>query len=141
MKIRGTDHVAVAVRSLEDRLGIWEVLMGVKPSPVEELPERGVRAARFEPPGGTAVELVAPLGRNSPLSGFLESRGEGIHHLCFEVEDIDGAVGELKARGFELVQERPVAGARGTRIVFLHPKSCGGVLVELMEPGRARDQG
>lgn len=133
MKILKPDHIAVAVRSLEAGLPLWEALLGVGSGPVEELPDRGVRAARLEPAGGTAVEVIAPLGGDSPLRRFLESRGEGLHHLCLEVEDIDAAVSELKARGFRLLPEAPVAGAGGTRVVFIHPKSCGGVLLELVE--------
>lgn len=133
MKILGTDHIALAVESLEGRLELWETLLGVKSSAVEELPERGVRAARIETPGGPAVELVAPFGQNSPLTGFLKTRGEGLHHICFEVEDIDRAAEELKTAGFQLIGERPLAGARSTRVLFIHPRSCGGVLLELME--------
>src|SRR4030042_5208578 len=118
MKTLRTDHIAVAVRELESRLALWEALLGVKASPVEARPERGVRAARLEPAGGTAVELISPLGEGSPISGFLEARGEGIHHVCFEGMDIGLAVKALKAGGFRLIAEQPVPGARGVRIVF-----------------------
>jgi methylmalonyl-CoA/ethylmalonyl-CoA epimerase len=133
MNVVRIDHLAVAVRSLEDGLRLWESLLSVKAHPAEDLPERGVRAARLEPDEGTAVELIAPLDDDSPVRRFLESRGEGIHHLCLEVEDIDGAVSELTALGFLVLQEEPVAGAGGSRVAFIHPKSCGGVLLELTE--------
>jgi methylmalonyl-CoA/ethylmalonyl-CoA epimerase len=79
------------------------------------------------------VELVSPLGEDSPLSGFLRDRGEGIHHLCLEVQDLEEAVAELRAKGAEFLQERPQPGAEGSLIAFIHPRSCGGVLVELRE--------
>jgi len=140
MKILGTDHISLAVRSLEGRLELWENLLGVKSSAIEDLPERGVRAARIETPGGPALELVAPLGEESPIAGFLETRGEGIHHLCLEVEDIDRAAAELKSAGFQIIGEHPVPGARGTRVFFVHPRSCGGVLLEFMARAGSRPQ-
>ena len=138
MRVLRVDHIAVAVRDLERSLGLWEVLMGTEASPVETLPERGVRVARIAPAGGGAVELVSPLGQGSPLDGFLEKKGEGLHHICLEVDDIEAAMAELKARGFELLQDRPVPGAEASRIAFLHPKSSGGVLLELRQKRAAQ---
>ncbi len=133
MRIVGIDHLAVAVEELGARLPLWETLLGVKALPTERIPQQGVVAARLEPPGTTAIELIAPLGADSPISGFLKKRGEGIHHLCLEVEDLASALLELKALGFRPIEETPSEGASGKKIVFLHPKSSGGVLVELSE--------
>jgi methylmalonyl-CoA epimerase len=133
MKVIRTDHIGLAVKDLESRLALWQRLFGLEASPPEVLTERGVRVVRLEPEGGAAVELVSPLGEDSPLSGFLRDRGEGIHHLCLEVQDLEEAVAELRAKGAEFLQERPQPGAEGSLIAFIHPRSCGGVLVELRE--------
>jgi methylmalonyl-CoA/ethylmalonyl-CoA epimerase len=133
MKIIGVDHIAVAVKDLESSLTFWQRLFGLGASPIEVLAERGVRVARLGTDGGAALELVSPLGDDSPLSRFLRERGEGIHHLCLEVRDLGAAMDELRAQGADFLQEQPQRGAEGSLIAFLHPRSCGGVLVELKE--------
>jgi methylmalonyl-CoA/ethylmalonyl-CoA epimerase len=133
MKIIGMDHIAVAVKDLESSLALWQRLFGLKASPIEVLAERGVRVVRLEPDRGGAVELVSPLREDSPISHFLRERGEGIHHLCLEVRDLEEVMDELRAQGADFLQERPQRGAEGSLIAFLHPRSCGGVLVELRE--------
>jgi methylmalonyl-CoA epimerase len=139
MKIVGMDHIALAVKDLESSLAFWQRLFGFKASPIEVLAERGVRVVRLEPDRGTALELVSPLREDSPLSNFLRERGEGIHHLCLEVRDLEAAMDEFRAKGADFLQERPQPGAEGSLIAFLHPRFCGGVLVELREAGKKED--
>jgi methylmalonyl-CoA/ethylmalonyl-CoA epimerase len=138
MKIIGTDHIAVAVKDLESVLSLWQGLFGLKASSIETLAERGVRVVRLEPEKGAAVELVSPLSEDAAVSNFLRDRGDGIHHLCLEVGDLQAAMDELKSKGVQFLQERPGVGAEGSLIAFIHPRSCGGVLVELREV-RKRD--
>ncbi|HEX9902094.1 MAG TPA: methylmalonyl-CoA epimerase [Acidobacteriota bacterium] len=133
MKIIGLDHIAVAVKDLESSLAFWQRLFGLKASPIEVLAERGVRVVRLEPDRGAALELVSPLREDSPVSNFLREKGEGIHHFCLEVRDLEAAMDELRATGADFLQEKPQPGAEGSLIAFLHPRCCGGVLVELRE--------
>lgn len=135
MRIQQIDHIAIAVRNLEETLSRWVDLFQAKIEGVEELKERGVKVAhlRFETQGNCALELVSPLGENLPLRKFLEEKGEGIHHFCLRVRDIKEAMRALMDKGLEFVQDKPVRGAEGSRIAFIHPRSLGGVLVELKE--------
>lgn len=139
MKIIGMDHIALAVKDLESSLAFWQRLFGLKASPIEVLAERGVRVVRLEPDRGAALELVSPLREDSPVSNFLRERGEGVHHLCLEVRELEAAMDELRAKGAEFLQGRPQRGAEGSLIAFLHPRSCGGVLVELREVRKKED--
>ncbi len=133
MKVKAIDHIGIAVRDLEKSLARWTALFGAENASIEEIAERGVRLAILNFPESPAVELVSPLGETSPLAKFLEERGEGIHHFCFEVEDIEAMMEELKKAGLQLVSEKPQMGAAGSLIAFVHPKSLNGVLVELRE--------
>ncbi len=126
-------HVAVAVRSIAGALPLYRAL-GLEPAGEEEVPEQGVRVA-FLPAGGTRIELLEPLGEGSPVARHLERRGPGLHHVAVEVRSLDRAVERLLAEGYELVSG-PAPGAHGTRVAFLHPRSTGGVLLELVEPAR-----
>lgn len=129
------DHVGIAVRSLSERVPLYRDLLGVTLARVEEVPTERVRVA-FLGDGETHVELLEPLGGEGPIAQFLDKRGEGVHHLCFEVDDIDAALSRLRAEGMTLVGEAPRPGAGGCRVAFLHPKSAGGVLIELSEKRR-----
>jgi len=135
------DHVGVAVRRLDDRLPLWRDLLGLPLTGIEAVPGEGVRVA-FLPAGGARVELVEPAGDDSPMARQIERRGEGIHHLCFEVADLDAALGRLQAAGIAAAGAPGRAGAEGARVAFLHPRGTGGVLVELRaRGGRARPAG
>jgi methylmalonyl-CoA/ethylmalonyl-CoA epimerase len=103
---------------------------------VEEVPGEGVRVA-FLPAGRARVELVEPSGQDSPMARQIERRGEGIHHLCLEVPDLDAAIGRLRAAGVALAGEGGRSGAEGAKVAFLHPRGTGGVLVELRSRGTA----
>jgi len=126
------DHVGVAVRSLEDALAPYETGLGLRVAEIQEVPTEKVRVA-FLPVGETRLELLEPTAHDSPIARFLERRGEGIHHLCFQVDDIESALLRLKKAGVELVDEKPRAGAGGSRVAFVHPRGMAGVLVELVE--------
>ena len=98
VNLKKMDHVAIAVKDLEDSLTRWRDSLGMKPGPIEEIAERGVRLCKLTTADGPGIELVSPLGADSPVAKFLAEHGEGIHHFCFEVEDIEGILEELKGR-------------------------------------------
>jgi methylmalonyl-CoA epimerase len=125
------DHIAIAVHSIEEALQAYEGALGLELADVGEVPEQGVRVA-FLPTGESELELVEPLTSESGVAKFLEKRGEGIHHICFEVDDIEAALQDLADKGVRLIDEQPRQGAHG-RVAFLHPKSTHGVLIELIE--------
>ncbi len=131
--IRAVGHIGIAVRSIEERLALFRTL-GLRVERSEDVPSEKVRVA-FLPVGETRVELLEPTAPDSPVARFIEKRGEGLHHICFEVEDIRTTMGELAALGFELLSREPRPGAHGSLVCFLHPGSAGGVLIELCQPG------
>ena len=130
--ITGLDHVAIAVPSIEEARAFYENL-GLTVTGIEEVEHEGVRVAMI-PCGGSRIELLEPLSSDSPVARFLERRGPGIHHLCMRSDDIGEDDGRLRADGVSLLRERPGPGAEGATVQFVHPKSAGGVLVELSEP-------
>jgi len=126
------EHIGIAVRELEDAKKIYCDTLGLELTCEMTLPERGVKVAFLET-GNTKVELLEGIGDESPVSKFVERKGPGVHHLCFEVEDIGRVMQELKEAGVRLIDETPQAGAEGKLVAFLHPKSASGVLIELTE--------
>lgn len=127
-------HVAIAVRDLGQVEKIYETALGLKVEHREVVEEQGVRTSMLVPEkGGAAIELLEPLDENSPISKFLDKRGEGIHHICFLVDDIESALKRLKERGVRLIDESPRPGAYNSRVAFIHPKATSGVLIELAE--------
>jgi len=133
MGIKRIDHLGIAVKDLEESLKRWKELFGVKVGVVEEIKERGVKVAHLEFEDGSAIELVASLGEDSPIEKFIKEKGEGIHHLSFEVEGIEEVMKVLKDKGIRFIQERPQNGAEGSKIAFIHPRNLKGVLLELKE--------
>lgn len=133
------NHVGIAVPSIEKAKATYRDLYGVKTeaiTPTRELPEQGVRFA-FVNLENSQIELIEPLGENSPITKFLERNPSGgQHHVCFEVEDIYAARDEMIVRGAKVLNE-PRIGAHGTPVIFIHPRNSNGVLVELMETVRA----
>ena len=125
------DHIGIAVEDIEKAVEAYERL-GFTVESVDEMPGFGVRVA-FLPMESGNVELVQPVKDDSTMAKYLEKKGEGIHHLCFEVHDIQAELARLEAAGVELVDKVPRQGAHGTLVAFLHPKSTGGVLIELAE--------
>ncbi len=132
--ITGLDHVAIAVSSIEEARAFYEKL-GLEITAIEVVEHEGVRVAMI-PCGGTRIELLEPLSSDSPVGRFLERRGPGIHHLCMRSDDVHEDDGKLREDGLSLLRERPGPGAEGATVQFVHPKSAGGVLLELSEPAR-----
>jgi len=132
--IKNINHIAVIVPDLEGALAFWEGALGLKLARTESVPEEGVDVA-FLPIGGSNVELLKPTVADTGVARFLEKRGAGIHHMCFEVDDIEATLAQLREHNIQLINEQPVAGHGGRKYAFVHPKSTGGVLVELYELG------
>lgn len=133
MAIKKLDHIGIAVEELELSLKRWAQTFNFETSEIEALPQRGVRVAYLFPEKGPAIELISPLGEDSPVKKFLENRGEGIHHLCFRVKDLKKFMAELKERGLSFLTNEPLCGAGGSQIAFIHPKVLNGVLIEFKE--------
>jgi methylmalonyl-CoA/ethylmalonyl-CoA epimerase len=131
-KVKKIDHIAILTGDLEEALGFWRDALGLELSGVEDVMAESSLVA-FLPTGGSEIELVKPTTVDSGLARYLEKRGPGMHHVCLEVEDIIGMLARLKAHGIQLIHEQPVSGLNGRKYAFIHPKSAGGVLVELYE--------
>ena len=125
------DHIGIAVEDLDTAIATYETL-GFGVESIDEVPGFGVKVA-FLPMKSGSVELVQPVSGDSAMAKFLEKKGEGIHHLCFEVYDIRAELKRLEEAGVQLVDKVPRTGAHGTLVAFLHPKSTGGVLIELAQ--------
>ena len=132
MKILKIDHLGVAVKSIEEGKKFWTDVLGLPFEGSETIEEQKVTTAFF-PVGESDVELLESTSPDGPLARYLEKRGEGIQHIALRVENIHAALRELKEKGIQLIDETPRKGAGGAKIAFLHPKSTGGVLVELCE--------
>ena len=134
-------HLGYAVEDIEAASRFYSENFGAEPTAPEVVEEQGVVATTFRV-GESMIELVQPTRPDSPVGRFLERQGEGVHHVAYEVEDLEAALRELKRSGVELVDEEPRRGAGGTRVAFVHPKSAFGVLTELVElPGRGGSEG
>lgn len=125
-------HTAVAVRDLDAALADLAAQYGVAPSYREVVDEQGVEEAMV-PLGGSHLQLLTPLGEDTPVGRFLAARGEGLHHIAFQVADLDAALAHLKDSGVQLVDREPRVGGGGHRIAFVHPKAFGSTLIELVE--------
>ncbi|MFZ1083314.1 MAG: methylmalonyl-CoA epimerase [Candidatus Kryptoniota bacterium] len=125
-------HIAIAVEDLEVARKAFETLVGNKVEVIEEVPDQKVRVGMI-PVGESRLELAGPTDPSSTISKFIQKRGEGIHHICFEVENIKSELARLKAAGFQIIDDQPHLGADGHLIAFIHPRTTGGVLVELSE--------
>ena len=128
------DHVAIIVRDIEQALVFYRDTLGIPPGEITDVPTEEVRIA-FLPmggPGGSEIELVQPTSPTSSLARYLEKRGEGLHHICLEVDDIDAALSDMQMKGAPALDSVPRVAAEG-RAIFSHPKAANGVLVELLE--------
>ncbi|HCF56468.1 MAG TPA: methylmalonyl-CoA epimerase [Myxococcales bacterium] len=132
--IQCIDHLGIAVHKLEDAIPFYEKALGLKCERIEEVASQKVRTAFFAV-GGVHIELLEPTSPESPIAKFLESKGEGIHHLAFGTDDVAAQLGQAKQAGVRLINEAPVPGAGGKQVAFLHPKSTRGVLTELCSGG------
>jgi methylmalonyl-CoA/ethylmalonyl-CoA epimerase len=132
MTIRKINHIAIAVSNLEEAAGFYQTVMGLTLSGIEVVTAQKTKVGFFKI-GETSIELVQPAVPDSPLVKFLETKGQGIHHICLEVDDIEAEVKTLLEKGATLIDQEPRPGAHNTRVAFVHPKSSGGVLIELCE--------
>ncbi|HEV7943107.1 MAG TPA: methylmalonyl-CoA epimerase [Solirubrobacteraceae bacterium] len=128
------DHVGIAVEDLESSLQVWGERMEMRLAHREVVPEQGVEAVLLDV-GEGHVELLYPLGPDTPVGKFLAKRGPGLHHVAYQVADIDETLVSLTAAGVPLIDQQPRIGIRGSRVAFLHPKGTGGVLTEIVQPG------
>jgi len=125
------NHVAIVVRDIDESLKFWETALGLKLHHVEDVPSQASKVA-FIPVGESEIELVQPTTEDSGMAAYLEKRGEGMHHLCVEVDDIEAKMQELRDAGIRLINQTPEV-LPGRKMAFIHPKSASGVLVELYE--------
>ena len=137
--VRKLDHVGIVVRDLDESIPVYESILGVKPVSVREVPTQNVRAAFFEAGNGVMVELIEPTVTDSGVARFLEKRGPGIHHICFEVDEVDEELRDMTEKGIQPVEPHGRIDITG-KIGFLHPKSTRGVLIELAQHGTSRDR-
>ena len=130
-EVKKINHVAIVVEDIDSALGFWRDVLGLALDHIEDVPSQASKVA-FIPLGDSEVELVEPIDPDSGLSKYLEKRGEGLHHLCLEVEDIEGMLASLKEKGARLINETPLE-LPGRKMAFIHPKTANGVLIELYE--------
>jgi methylmalonyl-CoA/ethylmalonyl-CoA epimerase len=134
--IRKIQHVGIAVRSLQEAIPFYRDVLGLTFLGTEEVAEQKIRAAIFRV-GESTIEVIESTAPDGPVGKFLEKNGEGVHHLCFQVEDAAAALAHAKGKGARLIDETPRVGVHGMRIGFLHPKSTFGVLTEFAQEGEA----
>lgn len=130
------DHLGIAVRSINDSLAFYRDALGLEVAGIETVEDQGVEVALL-PVGEARIELLEPVSADGTVSRFIAKRGEGLHHICYEVEDLMSKLEELKSRGVRLLDGYPRRGAEGKLVAFLHPAGANGVLVELVEKVRA----
>lgn len=131
--IKRIAHIGIAVKEIADAQRTFETLLGMTPSHVERVEAQKVDVSSFHV-DDTNIELTAGIAEDSPITKFIEKRGEGIHHMAFEVDDIHAELRRLKEAGVKLIDEEPRMGADNFLVAFIHPKSAGGVLVEICQP-------
>ena len=132
MKIVGIEHIGIAVNDLETASSFWENILNILHTHTEDVESEGVSTKIFDT-GKGKIELLDSLDKNSPIHKFLQKRSPGIHHICLEVDNINKAILDLKNFKIDILNDSPSIGAEGYKIVFIHPRSTGGVLVELAE--------
>tara|TARA_Y100001001_G_C7984835_1_gene300767 strand:- start:63 stop:467 length:405 start_codon:yes stop_codon:yes gene_type:complete len=132
MKILGIEHIGIAVNSIDKDAPFWKHILNLPHRGTEAVENQGVTTDIYDT-GRGKVELLEAMGSGTPLGKFLENRGAGIHHVCFELDNITNAIKELKELNIQVLSNEPTIGAEGYKVVFIHPKSTGGVLVELAE--------
>lgn len=132
MKIKGIEHIGIAVNSLAEDAPFWKHVLGLNHSGTETVDSEKVTTDIYET-GRGKIELLEALGKDSPVSKFLKKRGAGVHHICLEVEDLKEAISELIENDIEVIYKEPKIGAEGFLVTFIHPQSTGGVLVELAQ--------
>ena len=132
MKVKKIDHIGIAVKNLDETMKFYADALGLKTIATEVVEDQKVRIA-FIPVGDSEVELIESTSPDGPVAKFIESRGEGLQHIAFRVENVEEALQELKSKGIRLIDEKPRKGAGGAMIAFVHPKATNGVLVEITQ--------
>lgn len=132
-RIIGIEHLGVAVTDAGEAARSWANAFGTPPARSERLPDHGVATEFLPLAGDTEIEFIEPLVEGNSIARFLEKRGDGVHHVALRVEGIEALLASMRERGVELIDQHPRDGAHGTRVAFLHPRSTGGVLIELVE--------
>jgi methylmalonyl-CoA/ethylmalonyl-CoA epimerase len=130
------DHIGVATDDLDGAVALYEGTLGMPVAHRETVESQGVEAVLLDV-GEGHVELLRPLGPDTPIGKYLERKGPGLHHVAYAVDDIEGVLGSLKEAGIELIDSEPRTGIRDSRVAFVHPRSTGGVLTEIVEPSEA----
>ncbi|MDF2949165.1 MAG: mce [Sedimentibacter sp.] len=130
--VQKVDHIGIAVKDLEESLKFYEAALGLKAVGTEVVAEQKVRVA-FLPTGDSEIELLEATSEDSPIAKFIEKNGEGVQHIAYRVESVEAAIEEMKEKGIRMIDEKPRYGAGGAKIAFCHPKSTGGVLIELCQ--------
>lgn len=130
--VQKVDHIGIAVKNLEESLKFYETALGLKAVGTEVVAEQKVRVA-FLPTGDSEIELLEATSEDSPIAKFIEKNGEGVQHIAYRVENVEAVIEEMKEKGIRMIDEKPRYGAGGAKIAFCHPKSTGGVLIELCE--------
>ena len=126
------NHIAIAVPNFQEAIERFLLDFGLNYKGTEDVVSAKTKTAFF-PISGTQIELIHPLNGEGPVQKFLEKRGGGLHHICFESDDLDADIARLKDKGYQFITDLPQPGAHGSRVIFIHPKSAGGILIELVE--------
>ena len=132
MKVIGVEHIGIAIKDLEKDAPFWSKVLGIEQTKTEDVDDQGVITDIYDT-GRGKIELLLSKYPDSPIGKFLKKRGPGIHHICLQVEDIKESIKVLKKHGIETIGDKSSIGAEGFKVIFIHPKSTGGVLVELAE--------
>ena len=132
MKVIGVEHIGIAIKDIEKDAPFWSKVLGIEQTKTEDVDDQGVITDIYDT-GRGKIELLLSKYPDSPIGKFLKKRGPGIHHICLQVEDIEESIKVLKKHGIETIGDKSSIGAEGFKVIFIHPKSTGGVLVELAE--------
>jgi len=130
--IKRVDHIAIAVNNLDEVLKLYDELFGLKPEHIKDIPDQGVKAALIPVGNGGEIEFLEPVDPQGGVAKFLEKKGEGIHHIALETDDVEQEIKSLAEKGVQLIDKEPRMGLAG-KIAFLHPKSTKGILIELCQ--------
>ena len=132
MKVIGVEHIGIAIKDLEKDAPFWSKVLGIEQTKTEDVDDQGVITDIYDT-GRGKIELLLSKYPDSPIGKFLKKRGPGIHHICLQVEDVEESIKVLKKHGIETIGDKSSIGAEGFKVIFIHPRSTGGVLVELAE--------
>jgi len=133
--INQINHIAIAVESIDEQIPYYRDILNLEFLGIEEVAEQKVRVAMFNV-GNVKIELLEPTDENSPISKFLEKKGNGLHHIAFQTDNITKEINSLKNKNIKMIDEKPRVGAHNTKIAFIHPKSSGRILTEICEEGK-----